>query len=517
MNKKSRTTYTTYNILSGFVGQIIQTLFNFVNRMVFTRCLSIEYLGINGLFVNVLSALSLAELGIGTAIAYELYSTLASHDDEKTKVLMKFYKKAYQIIGIVVAVIGIALIPFLDFFYAEPPKVDESIYVIYLFYLGNTVVSYFYAYKRSILIADQKNYIVTVVQILSRIIQDIIQILILLVTKNFILYLSCQILMTVLYNVVVSYIAEKQYPIIKAKTKEKLPEETKKNLIVNIRALVVRKLGGVLVSSTDNILISSIMGVASAGLTSNYTLLSSTLNSILTQVFTGLTASIGNLNAVENKEKQLKMFYVVNFMDFWLYGWSAIGFAIVSSNLVQVFFGEEYVMAVEICIIMAVNLYTYGMQTSIWTYRNTLGVFKHGRYLEIITGVLNIIFSIALGMRMGVWGILCATFISRLLTSIWYDPYSIFKYGFNMGCKEYYKRYIGMGAVVVIAYIITGLCCQPFESIQNIYLLMLAKLVVCIFVPNIVFALVYRKTAEFSYLKDKAFGLLKKLKKSLPR
>lgn len=518
MNRKSRTTYTTLNILSGCIGQLTQTLFNFINRMVFTRCLSTEYLGINGLFVEILSALSLAELGIGTAIVYELYSTLAKKDDEKTMALMNFYKKVYRVIGICVGIIGIILVPFLQYFIAEPPKIRESIYVIYLFYLTNTVVSYFYTYKRSIIIADQKNYIVTTIQIGSRIIQDIFQIAILVLTKNFLLYLTCQIVMTITYNVIISRIADKMYPMIKSETKVKLPEESKKSLIINIKALMVRKIAGVLVSSTDNIIISSIIGLVQNGLVSNYSLLSTTLNSILAQVFNGITASVGNVNALESKEKKIKMFYVVNFINFWLYGWCAVSYAVVSNNIIEVVFGADYLIKGIVCIIVAINLYTYGMQNAIWTYRNTLGVFDNGKYLALLTGLINVGLSIVLGKIYGVTGILFATFISRLLTNIWYDPYSIFKYGFNEKVNSYYKRYIGMFLVIIIAYFITYVCCIPVErTIDNIYISLVCKLLICVIVPNCVFMLIYRNNEEFIYLKGKIVeigkGVIKKVAK----
>lgn len=510
MKKKSRTMYTTLNIISGCMGQLAQTLFNFINRMVFARCLSKEYLGINGLFVDILSALSLAELGIGTAIVYELYSTLAKNNEEKTKALMDFYKKVYRVIGICVGCIGLVLIPFLPYFIAEPPKIKESIYVIYLFYLVNTVVSYFYTYKRSIIIADQKNYIVTTVQILSRIAQDIIQILILVLTKNFILYLICQIIMTITYNVVISRIADKMYPIIKDKNAVKLDKTDKKDLIINIKALMIRKIGGVLVSSTDNIIISSVLGLVQTGLVSNYNLLSTTLNSILGQVFNGVTASIGNVNALESKKKKIDMFYIVNFVNFWLYGWCAVSYAVVSNDIIKVVFGADYLIQGGVCLVVALNLYTYGMQNAIWTYRNTLGLFENGKYLALFTGIINVVLSIILGKIYGVTGILFATFLARLVTNIWYDPYSIFKYGFDEKVKSYFIRYGIMFLVVTITYTLTYLCCLPIQNVvDNMYVVLIYKLLVCIFIPNIIFVIVYRKNKDFVYLKTKGMQMIK--------
>lgn len=219
MNLKSRTANSIRNILTGFIGQALVLGVGFINRIVFIRCLTAEYLGINGLFTNILSMLSLAELGIGTAIVYALYKPLAEHNEEKISALMQFYKKAYNFIGCVVGIVGLFLIPFLTKLIGEAPEIQENLYVIYLFYLFNTVISYFFTYKSSILIADQKNYIVTITNSVIVIGQCILQSIILIVTRNYILYLVCQAIGTIVYNLFISRISDKQYPFLKQKKK----------------------------------------------------------------------------------------------------------------------------------------------------------------------------------------------------------------------------------------------------------------------------------------------------------
>ena len=205
MQDDSRTANSIKNIITGFTGQAVQMLLGFVSRMVFVRCLSQDYLGVNGLFTNILSMLSLAELGIGTAIVYALYKPLADKDEEKLASLMHVYSIAYRSIGIIVAVFGLCLIPFLKFFIADPPDIQESLVVIYCLYLFNTASSYFFTYKTSILNADQKNYIVVGTSYIVTVIQTVAQIIILLNTRNYLLYLLCQILFGLTYNFIISY------------------------------------------------------------------------------------------------------------------------------------------------------------------------------------------------------------------------------------------------------------------------------------------------------------------------
>ena len=184
-------------------------------------------------------------------------------------------------------------------------------------------------------------------------------------------------------------------------------------------------------NSTDNILITFFQGLATTGIASNYTLLVNTLNSLLGQVFKSLTASIGNHNATESEDSRFEMFNFMNLMNFWIFGWAALGIVFCSSDLVRLCFGEDYVLSFDIPFVLALNFYTVGMMNAVWTYKHTLGLFKYGRFLQIATGILNIIFSVILGRVWGVFGILFATFIARACTNLWYDPYAIFKHGFH--------------------------------------------------------------------------------------
>lgn len=497
----SRTFNSFRNVGVGFASQGITYLFGVVNRVVFVRCLTAEYLGVNGLFTNVLSMLSLAELGIGSAIIFALYKPLSKKNEREVSALMSFYSKAYRAIGLFVAVIGLALLPFMGKIIGEVPDIKENLNVIYLLYLFNTSSSYFFSYKCSLLNADQKNYIVTVASTCTTVLQSVFQWIILLTTKNFIVYLICQSAFNLLSNIIVSIYVDKHYKYLKLYKKEKLEPNVKKSLFVNVKALVITKVSGILVNSTDNIIITALNGLGTTGLNSNYVLLTNTLNSILTIIFTGMTGSVGNANATLDKEHQMKLFNSINLLNFWLYGWCSIAFIILSNDIVEMFFGKEYVLSMSIVIIMAVNFYTVGMQNAVWTFYNTLGLFDHGKYLGLVTGAINIVLSIYLGKIWGLFGILFATFISRLLTNIWYSPFALFKYGFTSNIKKYFFKYI-FYLVVLIFTLFLNYVATNFE-IENGILSLILKLVICIIVPNLVFFIIFFKTKEFSYIKSK--------------
>ena len=292
-------------MLSGLGGYFLNTVIGFICRIIFVRCLEAEYLGINGLFSNILSMLSLVELGIGSAMGYALYQPQAKDDKEKITSLMALYKKSYNTIGIVVALLGIMMIPLLQYIIVKPQQIVENIYIIYLVYLFNTASSYFFSYRSALLIAAQKNYIVSGVNYAITTIVSIIQIPILLITQNFMIYLICQSIGVFINNVIVSMWAKHDYPYIEIKNVKPITKKEKRQMAVNIKALTINKIAAMLVNNTDNIVITYFNGLISTGVISNYTLLTGTLGSKTSQLFNGITASVGNLNAVENNKKKI--------------------------------------------------------------------------------------------------------------------------------------------------------------------------------------------------------------------
>lgn len=510
MIKKTRTEYSILNILTGIGGYVVNTLIGFICRMIFVRCLSDEYLGINGLFTNILSMLSLAELGIGSAIVYALYKPIADNDEQKIASLMQFYGKAYRIIGCVVAVFGLLMIPFLTFVIQEPPAIKESLYIIYLLYLFNTASTYFFSYRSSLLIAAQKNYLVTGVSYIFTIIQSIVQMVFLIATKEYMIYLLIQIISSFGYNIVISYIAQRNYPCISHNNIVPLERDESKKLIKNVKALTIWKLSGLLVNNTDNIIITYFSGMVTVGYASNYTLFSSMLNTLLNQIFNGITASVGNFNATESKEKKLELFNVLNLGNFWLFGWAAIGIFVISSDLVRLCYGNNYVLPINIPFVIALNFYMVGMQSAVWTFKNTLGLFQQGRYLLIFTAIINLICSIILGQYMGLFGILFATAISRAVTNTWYDPYAIFKYGFGISVRRYFKKYINYALILGIGGLLCYLLCElmKFDLIINIIL----KCLICTVIPNLLFYVVFHRRKEFIYYLNLWEGIVMKVR-----
>ena len=283
------------------ISRILALIMGFLTRVVFTHTLSAAYVGVNGLFWDILNVLSLSEFGIGTAITYALYRPIAQHDIEKQKSLMALYRKFYRIVAWIVALAGAALIPFLDMLIKNRPDVPHLTF-IYLLYLTNSVCSYILIYKKTLIDAHQMGYIGVTCQTFFWLIQDIFQILVLILFRSFTGYLCISILCTIGNNLWISGKADKMYPYLKEKETEKLSAEEKKGIFQNMRAMLMHKIGNVVLNNTDNLLLSSMVGIASVARYSNYHLVIASVKQVFDQTFQGINASVGNLGVSEDSD-----------------------------------------------------------------------------------------------------------------------------------------------------------------------------------------------------------------------
>lgn len=504
---KMRVNNSIKNILVALVGQGLGVVLSFISRMIFIGTLGAEYLGVNGLFTNVLSILSLAELGIGSAIIYSLYKPLAVKDDKQVKALMRFYSKAYTTIGVIVLSLGIILIPFLEYLIKDKPDI-ENIILIYLLFLLNTVVSYFCAYKRSLIIADQKSYITTIYRYGFYIVLQIVQGIGLILTRNFIIFLVSQIIITILENLRISVKANKMYPFL-LNNKEELDRKSKDEINKNVKALICHKVGSVVVSGTDNILISSLIGIVWVGLYSNYYLIINAINIILGQMFSAVTASVGNLNALETKGKSYKVYTRMLLVNFWLGGFCSIALWILFNPFIVLWIGSEYLFESKLVLIIIINFYITIVRRTTIVYKDSLGLFWEDRYKPVCEAIINIVVSVLLAPKLGIAGIFIGTFVSTMTTAFWVEPYILYKYGFGMKVRDYFIRYIKYTSIILVTGIITHQMCTVFTTVTWISLF--GRAAVCLIVPNLIFLGCFYRTDEFKYFWNLFKGIMRKV------
>lgn len=496
MNNKSRVENSIRNSASGLMVQASNALMGLIVRTVFIHNLSSEYLGVNGLFSNILTMLSLAEMGIGGAITYSMYKPIATKDEKKIAQLMNMYRTAYRIVGAVVATLGVSLIPFLGIIIKDKPNI-EHLTLIYLLYLSNTVLSYFFAYKRSIFSADQMERIINYFTLFFQVIRYSLQVLVIILFRNFIAYLAIQISCTVLENIALSRYADIKYPFLQKYRKEQLEKTEKSILFDNIKALFIYKIGSRALDGTDNIIISAFDGVISVGLLSNYALLTGALQAILSKISNSLTGSVGNYIAKENPESFEQLLENITFVHFILYGMLFVGGTGVLNPFVSIWAGEKYLLSESIVFVHCLNIYILGLMNSIWLFRSTMGLFVYGRWRPLISAIINVVVSIILAKQMGLIGVLLGTTITRITTNVWFDPYIVFKYGMKKSPIGYYLNWIKYLLVIVTDYGIIMFLKQKL-LLSGIGAVVLYG-TMCIIIFAISVLILYRKSKQFSY------------------
>lgn len=502
---ESRIKNTSRNFAYAGIFQLVKIALMFIVRIVFVYKLGEAYLGVNGLFTNVIGILSLTDLGITTALMYSLYKPLAENDQEKIKKYINYFKKVYYVIALLIVVIGIAIIPFLKYLVNLPTEMS-NIYLYYILLLANSVISYLFVYKTTLLSADQKMYIINRYDIIFQFILSILQIAILLIFNSFIGYLVINIVCTYLSNVFKARKADKIYPYLKEEQKDTLTKKEKKEIFSNLFSLSFYKIGGIIQTNTESIIISIFVGTVTVGYYSNYTTIILSITNFLTMIFTSLKASVGNFLVFKKKNEQLRLFNILEVYNYWLVAFCSICFIILIPDFITICFGEQYVLSFVVLILAVLNFYTSNIRQTLWTYRETTGVFKETKYTTIVTAVINIGLAILLGYFFGLPGIIASTVIARMVYAWWKEPLVIYKDCFKSSPKQYFLTYIKRLVLLCIICTFTYVISAMLPNI-NIYIKFILKMLICLIVPPIMFFVIYRKSEAFDYLKK---NLLKK-------
>ena len=497
----SRTKNSFRNSSVGSISQIISTILNFLVRTIFIYYLGSEYLGINGLFSNILYILNFAELGIGNAIIYKLYKPVANDDKEQIKTWIKFYRKIYMCIGIFVLIVGLLVIPFMPYIIKKAPNISESLILIYLLYLLETAGTYFFGYKRSVFLVYERNYVNSLIDLSFSGLKSLIQALILVFTQNFILYLIVYVVSTIISNIYISIKANKEYPFLKEKTSLRISKNEVKELWTNVKSLVMYKLGTTILSGTDNIIISMLIGIVAVGIYSNYSLIITAVSGVLWTALTGLTGSIGNLNTTDDNKKQEKIYNQTLFISCMLYGFAGVMMLVLLKPFIVLWIGEEYLLDDITVILLIVVLYLRGIAFASNVYRDTLGLFKQGRLAPLFCSIINIMLSVFLGKVMGIKGVFLATVISILITTFWYMPRIIYKEIFKTNFLNYFKKMIIFTIPFILSY-----CILYFIFINmpvgNIWILILESIITFLII-SVIIVLTTFFTDEFKEVKKK--------------
>lgn len=505
-----RTQNSIKNSITSAISYIIAIVIGLVAQALFIKILGAEYLGLNGLFSNILTMLSIFDLGIGSAIVYNLYKPIAENKKEEIKSLMQFYKKAYNIIALIIFVCGLFVTPFLPKIVGEI-CIDVNLYVIYIMFLLNTVCSYLMTYKRSLICANQKNYIINIVHILYLLAINISRLVLLYLTKNYYIYLCLTIIGQLLENFIITLIANKIYPFLLDKNIKPLDKKIEKDIFSKVKALIFHKVGSVVINGTDNIIISSFLGVATVGIYSSYTLIINPISSLFSQVISSATASVGNLLATEDNTKVYKVFKKIRFLNFWLACFSAICLLVILQPFIELWIGEEYLLSIFVVSTIVFNYFQKIMRSTYNIFKDSAGIWKEDQFVPLMESVLNIVFSIILLKVFGLAGVFMGTIVSGLALWCYSYPRFVYKKLFHRDYLKYAKETLGYILLFILLAILTYQSSTLFSS-SNIWLKFAFNTIISLILPNAILFLLFKNTENFKYFKGLIKNGLNKLK-----
>lgn len=506
---ESRTKNAQRNFIYVIVFQVVNIIVKFAMRTVFIYCLGKQYLGINGVFTNVLTILSMTELGLGSAIVYDLYKPLKENDQVKIAQQIMYFKKIYYCIGSIIFVVGLLLIPFLPYILTDVPDV-EHITLIYVLYLFNTASSYFFAQYSTLISAAQKNYLITKVQLLFSIIKSVVESAFLVIARNYIIYLLIEIILNIISNSVIKNKALKEFPYLREKV-EPLSKENKKSVWNNAINASSMKLAGTLTGSTDNLIISTLISTIVVGVYSNYYLIISIIQSTTFMIEKAVMAGVGDLCASEedNGNKQ-RVFSNLQFIYAMLYAVIFSELIVNFQSFIAVWIGEGYLLSYPVVFVIVLNNYFVGIQQPIETFMYSNGLFKYFKFTPWIEAVMNLVTSVILAKQIGLIGVLLGTTISRLVVSFWYQVYIVFKYSLQSSYKNYWKVFMRYFLVTIYN---CSLCLLSYKIIRSIVFGLKARLLIGLILTLVISILdiyvFFKTTNEYQYSIQLIKGKLK--------
>jgi len=496
-----RTHKSIKNVGIMLLTQFITLVLAFASRTVFIKTLGAEYLGLNGLFYNILNALSLAEMGIGTAIAYALYKPIAENDSEQIKSILAFYRKCYFFIGISIIAIGCLMLPFLPYLIKGEVSVPVDIHSVYLCFLANSAIAYFFAHKRTVIDETQNKYLTTSIDFTINTIVSIMQIIILWQFKDYMLFLFARILGTLMGSIIIFIFANRKFPYIMEKAVA-LSSSAKKKIWSNVSILFFHKLGSIVILGADFLIISAFVGIEAVGIYSNYTLIVGTITVFCNLFITGANASIGNAIATLSKEEIYVVFRRMSFLIFCIGGLSAVCLVNLLNPFIELWVGKDYLLSDSIVYVIIANFFFMQNRWLIIAFRNDAGVFRPDMYKPLIEVVFNLSLSIFLVRIYGVLGVLIGTLANTFFVCIWVEAFIVHKYIFATSIAKYLKTYLIQILVLLFA-------CAISLYINTFIDMFILKFLVSVFVSIGVYFLFFFRTEEFKYFAQ----LLRKMAK----
>ena len=493
--KIERTKNATRNILFGIILKVYQILIPFIMRTAMIYFMGIQYLGLNSLFTSVLQVLNLAELGVGSAMVFSMYKPIAVDDKTTICALMKLYKIYYRIIGLIIAIIGGILTPFIPKLINGEIPSGINVYILYLLNLGATVLSYWmFAYKNSILQAHQRTDVVSKVTLITNTMQYGLQIIVLWVIRNYYIFVLVALFTQVLTNILTAYTANKLYPHYKAEGD--LPKENVKEINQRIRDLFTSKIGTVVYDSADTVVISAFLGLTSLAIYQNYFYIITALTGFISIIFSACTAGIGNSLVVETKEKNFNDLNKFTFIVCWITGFCSVCLLCMYQPFMELWVGKELMLNMSAVVCFVLYFFVRQINSLLNLYKDASGMWHEDKFRPLAAALTNLILNLILVQFIGIYGIILSTVIAILVVGMPWLLHNLFTVVFE---KKRLRSFLGKMftycILTIISCIVTYFICSTINT--SLWVTLALRGFICLIIPNMIFFLAYHKRNEF--------------------
>jgi len=506
---RSRIKNSRRNIVAGLVKQAVIILSNFVLRTVIIHSLGAEYQGISGLFTSILQVLNLTDLGLASAVTFILYKPVSENDTASINAILSFLKKIYRIIGLIILIAGLAIAPFLpNLIHGEYPA-DINIYTLFGMYIINAVSSYWlFSYKSTFLTAVQRVDLVSNIYTIVHIVIKLLQILLLILLKDYYVYTALIPIGNIANNVVLELISRRAFPEIYANGT--IDQVTKKTLYKQVKAVFINRLGDIARNSFDNIIISSFFGLIAVAAYDNYYYVYSALYGVMGIIIHSLWASIGNSIVTESTQKNYNDLLCFSFIFMWIVGFCTVCMFVLYQPFMNLWMKDkpELILPFFDMSLFCVYFYSISMTYTKNVYLESKGLFHESRYLYIFEAVGNLALNIFLGKVLGLTGILLATIFTILVFNFWGGTRILFKYYFKDGEKKFLFYHVCYALITISVCIVMNFISNAI-SVDGISGLLI-RAVLCIAITNVIYFAIYSRIPQFNEAKKAIRTMLKR-------
>lgn len=493
--KVERTKNATRNIIFGIILKAYQIIVPFLMRTAMIYFMGVQYLGLNSLFTSVLQVLNLAELGVGSAMIYSMYKPIAEDNNAAICALMKLYRTYYRVIGFVIAVVGLALTPFIPRLISGEVPNGINIYVLYLLNLSATVLSYWlFAYKNSILQAQQRVDVVSKVRLGTSTVQYVLQLFVLWISRNYYLYVIVLLATQALTNIVTAIYADKLYPQFKPAGQVAIAE--KKAINARIRDLFTSKIGSIIYDSADTIVISSFLGLTALAVYQNYFYILNAITSLITIVFSACTAGIGNSIVVETKEKNYRDLSKFTFIICWGAGFCSVCLLCLYQPFMELWVGKELMLSFSAVICFVVYFFVRQLNSLFNTYKDASGMWHEDRFRPLTAALTNLLLNLILVQIIGIYGVLISTVVAIICVGMPWLLHNLFTVIFEKKhLPGYLKDLLYYCTIILVSCVVTYFVCSKINF--GLIITLLIRGIMCLIIPNLIYYIAYKNKREF--------------------